>query len=127
MAGAEKLLGNGDMLFNPVGISKPVRVQGCYISEKEIESTVRFIKEQSQSSYDDEIIKEIEKHAVATKKKGAAAQDDDGGERSDELLPKAIEIVVDQQMASTTLLQRKLKLGYARAANIIDALEKRGL
>lgn len=127
MAGAEKLLGNGDMLFNPVGISKPVRVQGCYISEKEIESTVRFIKEQSQSSYDDEIIKEIEKHAVATKKKGAAAQDDDGGERSDELLPKAIEIVVDQQMASTTLLQRKLKLGYARAANIIDALEEKGI
>lgn len=127
MAGAEKLLGNGDMLFNPVGISKPVRVQGCYISEKEIESTVRFIKEQSQSSYDDEIIKEIEKHAVATKKKGSAGQEDDGGERSDELLPKAIEIVVDQQMASTTLLQRKLKLGYARAANIIDALEEKGI
>lgn len=128
-AGAEKLLGNGDMLFYPVGIAKPIRIQGCYLSDKEVESVVDYIKNQESSSYDDEVMQEIERQAAMDKKKngGAAASDDDSDGEADEMIPKAIEVVVDAQMASTTLLQRKLKLGYARAARIIDNLEERGI
>jgi len=127
MAGAEKLVGNGDMLFNPVGISKPVRIQGCYVSEQEVENVVGFIKSQSETAYDEDVMQEIERHAAATKKKGAAANSEDEDDEDDEMLPKAIEVVVEAQMASTTLLQRKLKLGYARAARIVDALEEKGI
>lgn len=128
-AGAEKLLGNGDMLFNPVGNSKPIRVQGCFLSDSEVENVVNFIKEQESSSYDDQVMEEIERQAVMEKKKSAASDsdDDDGDDGADEMLPKAIEVVVENQMASTTLLQRKLKLGYARAARLMDALEERGI
>ncbi len=128
-AGAEKLLGNGDMLFYPVGIAKPVRIQGCFLSDKEVETVVDFIKSQEQSEYDDEVIKEIERQAAMEKKKngGAVEQDGDSDGDTDEMLPKAIEVVVENQMASTTLLQRKLKLGYARAARIVDELEQRGI
>ncbi len=128
-AGAEKLLGNGDMLFYPVGIAKPVRIQGCFLSDKEVETVVDFIKSQEQSEYDDEVIKEIERQAAMEKKKngGASEQDGDSDGDTDEMLPKAIEVVVENQMASTTLLQRKLKLGYARAARIVDELEQRGI
>ncbi|MEG2080448.1 MAG: DNA translocase FtsK, partial [Oscillospiraceae bacterium] len=126
--GAEKLLGNGDMLFYPVGIAKPVRIQGCYLSDKEVENVVDFIKGQEQSVYDDEVMKEIERQAAMEKKKnsGVTSSDEIDGD-TDEMLPKAIEVVVESQMASTTLLQRKLKLGYARAARIIDNLEERGI
>ena len=128
-AGAEKLLGNGDMLFYPVGIAKPIRIQGCYLSDKEVESVVDFIKKEETSSYDDEVMQEIERQAAMDKKKngGAASSDDSSDGEADEMIPKAIEVVVDAQMASTTLLQRKLKLGYARAARIIDNLEERGI
>lgn len=129
-AGAEKLLGNGDMLFYPVGIAKPVRIQGCFLSDKEVETVVDFIKSQEQSEYDDEVIKEIERQAAMDKKKnGGGSVEQDGGSDgdTDEMLPKAIEVVVENQMASTTLLQRKLKLGYARAARIVDELEQRGI
>lgn len=128
-AGAEKLLGNGDMLFYPVGIAKPVRVQGCYLSDSEVEKVVDFIKGQQQSAYDDDVMQEIERQAAMEKKKngGATAGDSDEESEADEMIPKAIEVVVDAQMASTTLLQRKLKLGYARAARIIDNLEERGI
>lgn len=127
--GAEKLLGNGDMLFYPVGIAKPIRIQGCFLSDKEVETVVDFIKEQEQTSYDDDVMQEIERQAAADKKKsgGVSTSDDDGESEADEMIPKAIEVVVDAQMASTTLLQRKLKLGYARAARIIDNLEERGI
>lgn len=127
--GAEKLLGNGDMLYYPVGIPKPIRVQGCYLSDKEVENVVNFIKNQEQSSYDDEVIKEIDKNAANTgaKKKDSAPSDDGEAGPSDEMLPKAIEVVIEAQSASTTLLQRKLKLGYARAARIVDELEERGI
>ena len=128
--GAEKLLGYGDMLYYPVGIPKPIRVQGCYLSDKEVENVVNFIKNQEQSAYDDEVIKEIDKNAANTgsKKKDTSASSDGGEEGpADEMLPKAIEVVIEAQSASTTLLQRKLKLGYARAARIIDALEERGM
>ena len=127
MAGAEKLLGNGDMLFNPVGMSKPLRVQGCFVSENEVEQVVDFIKSQEQSSYSEEIMDEIERQSVAKKKGGDMPADGGDGNAApvDEKLQKAIEIVVEAQMASTTLLQRKLGLGYARAARLIDELEER--
>lgn len=128
-AGAEKLLGNGDLLFYPVGIAKPQRIQGCFLSDKEVETVVDFIKKQEKSSYDDEVMNEIERQAAMEKKKngGAVSDGDDSGGETDEMVPKAIEVVVDAQMASTTLLQRKLKLGYARAARIIDTLEERNI
>lgn len=127
--GAEKLLGNGDMLFYPVGIAKPIRIQGCFLSDKEVETVVDFIKGQEQTEYDDDVMQEIERQAASDKKKsnGVSASDGDDDSEADEMIPKAIEIVVDAQMASTTLLQRKLKLGYARAARIIDNLEERGI
>ena len=128
--GAEKLLGNGDMLYYPVGIPKPIRVQGCFLSDKEVENVVTHIKNQAQSVYDDDVMKEIDKNAANTgaKKKDTSASDSDGGDGpADEMLPKAIEAVIEAQSASTTLLQRKLKLGYARAARIVDELEERGI
>lgn len=128
-AGAEKLLGNGDLLFYPVGIAKPQRIQGCFLSDKEVETVVDFIKKQEKSSYDDEVMNEIERQAAMEKKKngGAVSDGDDSDGETDKMVPKAIEVVVDAQMASTTLLQRKLKLGYARAARIIDTLEERNI
>ena len=128
-AGAEKLLGNGDLLFYPVGIAKPQRIQGCFLSDKEVETVVDFIKKQEKSSYDDDVMNEIERQAAMEKKKngGAVSDGDDSDSETDEMVPKAIEVVVDAQMASTTLLQRKLKLGYARAARIIDTLEERNI
>lgn len=128
--GAEKLLGNGDMLFYPVGIAKPVRIQGCFLSDKEVETVVDFIKSQEKTVYDDEVIKEIDRQAAMDKKKNggtAEVSSSSADSDADEMLPKAIEVVVENQMASTTLLQRKLKLGYARAARIVDDLEQRGI
>ncbi|MCR5483973.1 MAG: DNA translocase FtsK [Clostridiales bacterium] len=129
MAGAEKLLGYGDMLFNPVGISKPLRVQGCFVSDEEVEGVVDFIKSQQEEDviYDEDIMDEIERQAAIKKKGGVNIPGDPDGEKkpADDKLPKAIEVVVEAQMASTTLLQRKLGLGYARAAKLIDELEER--
>lgn len=129
--GAEKLLGNGDMLFNPVGISKPVRIQGAYLSDEEREKVVDFIKEQEEAEYDSEVndvIDEMAKSAAASSKKksalASAGEEADGG---DDMIEAAIDVVVECQAASTTLLQRKLRLGYARAARIMDELEQRGI
>ncbi len=131
MQGAEKLLGNGDMLFNPVGNSKPTRIQGCYISDKEVENVVTFIKEQIQTEYSAEVLEEIERQATASenanKKGSGGAISAPGGDDSDEYLPDAIQVVVEAGQASTTLIQRKLKVGYARAARIVDELEERGI
>ncbi|HOO25518.1 MAG TPA: DNA translocase FtsK [Clostridiales bacterium] len=123
--GAEKLLGHGDMLFNPVGTTKPTRVQGCFVSDKDIEKTVEYLRSVSPAHYDDGIINEITSLAVEVKKKGVTVSI--GEDREDELLPKAIEQVVRAQKASTTFLQRKLQIGYARAANIVDTLEQMGV
>lgn len=130
--GAEKLLGNGDMLYYPVGIPKPIRVQGCYLSEKEVEKVVSFIKDQKETAYDDEVNNAIEQlaQASANGKKGATISSDSSGDvpsGDDEILKKAIEVVVEAQSASTTLLQKRLKLGYARASRIIDELEEKGV
>ncbi len=127
--GAEKLLGRGDMLFMPLGMSKPMRIQGGYVDMEEIEAVVDFLKgETAEEIYDDEIIQEIERQASAAGNKGAAsAADDDDEETSDDMLPQAIEVVIDAGMASTSLLQRKLRLGYARAGRIVDEMERRGI
>jgi len=118
MAGAEKLLGKGDMLFYPVGAAKPVRLQGAFISDKEVESIVEFIKSNSGANYHEDIIEQIEKENEPEKA--------DPGD-NDELLPQAIEIVVEGGQASVSMLQRKLKVGYARAARLIDQMEARGI
>ncbi len=125
-AGAEKLLGYGDMLYSPVGMAKPLRVQGAFVSDGEVENVVNFIKNQSETVYDEAVMDEIERQAVA-KKKGADMPEEQGEASvpGDEKLQKAIEVVVEAGMASTTLLQRKLSLGYARAARLIDELEER--
>lgn len=127
--GAEKLLGNGDMLFMPNGQPKPVRVQGCYVSTQEIERTVGFIKQQSTSAYDEAIMQAVEQAAAAgTEDSGGAESDDESTLDGDaELLERAIEVVVTAGQASTSNLQRRLKLGYARAARIMDELEEMGI
>lgn len=127
MGGAEKLLGRGDMLFYPVGAAKPQRVQGCFVTDTEVESVVEFVKAGASSdSYDQQIVEEIDRQVVA--EKGSSREDNSGGfDDEDEMLPQAIECVVEAGMASTSQLQRRLKLGYARAARIIDQLEERGI
>ena len=126
--GAEKLLGRGDMLFNPVGAIKPRRIQGCFVSDEEVESVVEFIKGVRKGEYDDGIMEEIERQAAATdnkKSKGSDGGDVDGD--ADAMLGAAIECVVENGQASTSLLQRRLKLGYARAARIMDQMAERGI
>ena len=131
MTGAEKLLGNGDLLFNPVGVSKPTRIQGCFSSDKEIENVVTFIKSQEESEYDESIIKDIEAAAAATEnanqKGGGVNAPSGGGDSSDDLFEQAIQVVLEAGQASTSMLQRKLGVGYARAGRIIDELEEHGI
>ena len=131
MGGAEKLLGRGDMLYYPVGSSKPTRVQGCFVTDSEVERVVTFIKQGEKGEYDDTIMSEIEQSAAQVKGKGggassaaAAEGDGDGG---DELLEQAIAVVVEAGLASTSLLQRRLKVGYARAARLVDEMEEKGI
>ena len=128
--GAEKLLGKGDMLFMPVGLPKPMRVQGCFVSNREVESVVDFLKASEQQEYDENVMQEIERQAAASgkssSKAGGSGEEDDAGE-GDDMLPQAIEVVVEAGMASTSLLQRRLRLGYARAGRIIDEMEQRGI
>lgn len=129
MGGAEKLLGHGDMLYLPNGMPKPVRVQGCYTSTAEIEQVVEFIKNQSQSSYDESIIEEVEHNIPVTKADKSAQSGDTGNEPGSDaaLIEQAIEYVVQAGQASTSSLQRRLKVGYARAARIMDELENMGV
>ncbi len=128
--GAEKLLGNGDMLFLPVGTSKPVRIQGCYISDEEVETVVDHIKKYATASYNDETMKEIEAKAAAAANAGKKGGYDDEGDEDDPLDPmfnQAAEVVIQAGQASTTMLQKKLKLGYARASRVMDQLEDNGI
>ena len=129
MSGAEKLIGNGDMLFNPIGANKPTRIQGCFISDEEVENVADFIKHNAEAEYDEGIMDEINRQAAiaGSSKKSSAASSEDGEEPGDEMFPNAVEVVLDAKMASTTLLQRKLKLGYARAARLMDELESKGI
>lgn len=124
-SGAEKLLGNGDMLFLPVGASKPVRVQGTFVTDEEIGAVLSFIKSTSSTQYDEEMIAEMERRAVAEKgsKKGGDEDGESGG-ALDPMFEQAVECVIDAGQASTSLLQRRCKLGYARAARIMDQMEQ---
>ena len=124
--GAEKLLGNGDMLFSPVGAPKPTRVQGCYISDEEVEAVVNHIKSQSTVEYDDDIMKEIEAKAAAADG-GKKGTDDEDASDLDPMFNQAAEVVIMAGQASTTMLQKKLKLGYARASRVMDELEENGI
>ena len=129
--GAEKLVGRGDMLYFPLGTGKPQRVQGCLISDEEVAAVVGFIKQNSGSAeYSEEIIHEIEQHA-AEKEKGSkgvgGSAPDEVGDDYDELPPAAIEVVVETGMASVSMLQRRLKLGYSRAARLVDQMEEKGV
>ncbi len=128
-SGAEKLLGRGDMLFAPVGAPKPMRVQGCFVTDQEVERVVTFVKEGEKPDYDEEVLQEIDRQAAASGSKGggsgSAGESGDDGE--DELLSDAIEVVVEAGLASTSLLQRRLKVGYARAARLVDEMEQRGI
>lgn len=122
-SGAEKLLGRGDMLFLPIGENKPIRVQGCYVSDSEIENIVEFIKKSAKNSeYDEKVIDEIE-NSVALE----ADKEETSSSSEDPLMNNAIKCVVEAGQASTSLLQRRLKLGYARAGRLIDEMEQKGI
>lgn len=124
-SGAEKLLGRGDMLFSPVGSTKPNRIQGCFVSDAEVEDVVEYVKANHAVEYDDNVKVEIERQAAIEKKQKTGLPED--GPDEDPMLTQAIQVVVEAGQASTSLLQRKLKLGYARAARIIDEMEERGV
>ncbi len=123
--GAEKLLGRGDMLFSPIGSTKPSRLQGCFVSDEEVEAVVDFVKNGGSADYDDNIMVEIERQAAVEKQKKSGLPEDGPGD--DPVLDEAIRVVVENGQASTSLLQRRLKLGYARAARIVDEMEERGI
>ncbi|MBO5407836.1 MAG: hypothetical protein J6A61_00295 [Clostridia bacterium] len=122
MGGAEKLLGKGDMLYAPIGESKPIRVQGALITDKEVEQIVDFLKQNTQVSYDDDVISHIESSGT----KDGPTHTSDGGD-ADPMLPDCIEFVVELGEASVSKLQRRFKLGYSRAARIVDQMEERGI
>jgi len=123
--GAEKLAGKGDMLYYPLGAGKPHRVQGCLISSAEVERVVDFVKKSGKADYSDEVMEHIERSAVEGNKgssgTGEAVSD------ADEMLPQAVEVILETGQASVSMLQRRLKLGYARAARLVDQLESRGI
>ena len=123
MAGAEKLLGKGDMLFYPAGAPKPVRIQGAFVSDKEVEKIVDFVKNNGEATYNDDIMKQIE-NANSTDKEIDASDEEDN---TDPLLMDAIDIVVETGQASTSFIQRRFKVGYARAGRIVDQMEERGI
>jgi len=126
--GAEKLIGKGDMLYAPLGEGKPTRVQGCFISNEEIEAVITRIKETSTAEYSEEILEHIEQQAEQVgNNKGGSGGTNDPGDDEDELIEEAIEVIMDCRQASTSMLQRRLKLGYSRAARIIDQIEDRGI
>ena len=123
--GAEKLLGKGDMLFFPTGAPKPVRIQGAFISDKEVEKLVNFVKANGETTYRDDITEYIEKANCTDKEIDEGALDSD--DETDPLLNDAIETVIDTGQASTSFIQRRFKVGYARAGRIIDQMEERGI
>ena len=131
VSGAEKLLGNGDMLYMPVGLPKPVRVQGCFVSDKEVERVVEFIKQTFQAEYDELVMEEVERQtemvASAQDSKTSAGSDSGDIDTSDERLEEAIDFVVESGTCSTSSLQRRLKLGYGRAARLVDIMEEMGI
>ena len=128
--GAEKLVGKGDMLYAPLGGGKPQRVQGCFISPEEIEEVVRAVKQTGEAQYDNEVLAKIEE-SVQEKEKGkgggGGVSAESVGDEEDELFSAAVEVVLETGQASVSMLQRRLKLGYSRAARLVDQMEERGI
>ena len=130
--GAEKLVGKGDMLYAPIGDGKPRRVQGCFVSDPEVEAVATYVKNNCTTNYDQQVIEEIDRKAAQTGNAKAAASvsdiepsaDENAG---DEMLPAAVDVILETGQASVSMLQRRLKLGYARAARIVDEMEERGI
>ncbi len=127
--GAEKLVGKGDMLYSPIGSGKPKRVQGCFVSDPEVEAVATYVKENYVTNYDQQIMEEIERKAVQTGNKATASDPEPNAEElaGDEMLPAAVDVILETGQASVSMLQRRLKLGYARAARIVDEMEEKGI
>ena len=129
--GAEKLVGKGDMLFAPIGCGKPLRVQGCFVTDSEVEAVTSYVKNNFNADYDQQVLEEIERKAQQTGKgKPVTASDPEPSSDEldgDEMLPAAVDVILETQQASVSMLQRRLKLGYARAARIVDEMEEKGI
>ena len=129
--GAEKLVGKGDMLYSPIGSGKPLRVQGCFVTDEEVEAVASFVKENFNANYDDAVMKDIEKKAAQTGSSKSSsvseAEPNDAELDGDEMLPAAVDVILETNQASVSMLQRRLKLGYARAARIVDEMEEKGI
>lgn len=128
-AGAEKLVGRGDMLYAPLGSGKPLRVQGCFITPEEIDQVVRFVKSTGEAQYSDEVMQKIEESLQEKDKKGngtGTANHEPSAGNTDELLPAAVEVILETGQASVSMLQRRLKVGYSRAARLVDQMEAHG-
>ena len=127
--GAEKLVGKGDMLYAPIGCGKPKRVQGCFVSDGEVEAVANYVKKNYQTEYDQTVMAEIEKKAEQTGSKNTQSDPEPNGEElgGDEMLPAAVDVILETGQASVSMLQRRLKLGYARAARIVDEMEDKGI
>ena len=127
--GAEKLVGKGDMLYAPIGNGKPKRVQGCFVSDSEVEAVANYVKTNFVTSYDQEVMEEIERKAAQTGNKSTASDPESTADEldGDEMLPAAVDVILETGQASVSMLQRRLKLGYARAARIVDEMEEKGI
>ena len=128
--GAEKLVGKGDMLYAPIGNGKPKRVQGCFVTDGEVEAVATYVKSHFTTEYDQQVMDEIERKAVQTgnsKTPEAAPEATEDEMYQDEMLPAAVEVILETKQASVSMLQRRLKLGYARAARIVDEMEEKGI
>ena len=128
--GAEKLVGKGDMLYAPIGSGKPLRVQGCFVSDSEVEAVTSFVKDNFITNYDQQVMDEIERKAAQTGSGKPAASDPEPNAEEmdgDEMLPAAVDVILETGQASVSMLQRRLKLGYARAARIVDEMEEKGI
>lgn len=127
--GAEKLVGKGDMLYAPIGIGKPTRVQGCFVSDGEVEAVATYVKEHYITDYDQQVMEEIERKAAQTGSTKSTGEIEPNSDElaGDEMLPAAVEVILETGQASVSMLQRRLKLGYARAARIVDEMEEHGI
>ena len=128
--GAEKLVGKGDMLYAPIGSGKPLRVQGCFVTDGEVEAVASYVKENYVCEYNEEVLEEIERKAQQTGKTKPGTPDPEPNAdelEGDEMLPAAVDVILETGQASVSMLQRRLKLGYARAARIVDEMEEKGI
>ena len=128
--GAEKLVGKGDMLYAPIGNGKPLRVQGCFVSDPEVEAVTSYVKENYNTVYDQQVLEEIEKKAAQTGNSKTTVSDPEPNSEEldgDEMLPAAVDVILETGQASVSMLQRRLKLGYARAARLVDEMEEKGI